>query len=156
MFSNVCAYRPASAFLQPGCCELSPIFGTPSLEKMFLLPGFSALIYPTSLGTCLLFGTWQKFSFYLCPRSVWSFMNTYLFPSCLFIGHLKLKSFGRLSVGAGRVAMAFLPCRWQCSCLDWDVTDLIQQHCGTTGETPDTTSCAVLRLHIWARTGCTP
>lgn len=39
--------------LQPSCslpvCELSPVFGTPSLEMMFLLPGFSALIHPVSL-----------------------------------------------------------------------------------------------------------
>lgn len=39
--------------LQPSCslavCELSPIFGTPSLEMMFLLPGFSALVHPSSL-----------------------------------------------------------------------------------------------------------
>lgn len=39
--------------LQPSCslagCELSPIFGAPSLEMVFLLPDFSALVHPLSL-----------------------------------------------------------------------------------------------------------
>lgn len=38
---------------QPSCslavCNPSPIFGTPSLGMMFLLPGFSARVHPASL-----------------------------------------------------------------------------------------------------------